>query len=393
MACDLCKDVVERKDVPHTIKTCKGCGRELHVVELGDHGRGIKVEKGDRFTIPSEWLRLSLNPLESKGTFSRYGLQWFAEQIFVRDLFKKESEFETELEAMEQYADTILQNSELISGLDLTNPEHAEPIFAAIKNEKATAEWWAMWTGLFLAASKDALAQGRHNRAMWALACAERCRAMLVYKEHLEEVVWMGHSAKRIVDILAVWDGNRHNADEQFWQLTFNENSYVLSQVFAVPVVFVQEKAYVGGMRMDRTEARFVDYLFSAESSQEAILIEIKTPVTKIIGSKYRGGVFAPSSELSGAVVQLLRYRTELVRNLRTLAEKAKHPVSAFSPKCVLLVGNAAEQLNDADKRDSFEHYRAGLRDVEIVTYDELFRKVEVLAALFNLVKSKKKEQ
>ena len=36
-----------------------------------------------------------------------------------------------------------------------------------------------------------------------------------------------------------------------------------------------------------------------------------------------------------------------------------------------------------------FELYRTNLRDVEIVTYDELFKKAETLAALFNLIRKK----
>jgi hypothetical protein len=390
MSCDLCRDIIDREKVPHVIRVCKGCGREMHVVEPGDHGRGIKIEKGERFVIPASWLRLSLNPLESTGTFSRSGLQWFAEQIFVQDLFTKEADFQAILKALEEQADEILQGSELIGGLDINNPEHAERIFNIVKDNKGSTEWWALWTGLFLAASRDALANGQTDRAMWALACTERCRAMLVFKNHLEEVVWMGHSAKRIVDILAVWDNHKQNEDEQFWQLTFNENTYVLSQVFAVPMVFIEDKAYVGGMKMDRSNARFVDYLFSAESSREAILIEIKTPTTRILGSEYRNGVYTPSTELSGAIVQVLRYRAELIRNLQSITEDRDDKIAAFSPKCVLLIGNAEAQFTGANMRRSFELFRGTLKDVEIVTYDELFRKVEILANLFNLVRTKK---
>jgi hypothetical protein len=207
---------------------------------------------------------------------------------------------------------------------------------------------------------------------------------MLVFKEHLEEVVWMGHSAGRIVEVLRTWDANREHNDEEFWQLTFNEHSYVLSQVFAVPVVFLQEKAYVGGMRVDRKDAKFVDYLFSAESSREAILIEIKTPVTRLLGSRYRKGTYAPSAELAGATVQILSYRAELVRNLRVLTDESDTELQAFRPKCVLIAGNAEAQLKDEDMRRSFELFRAS-SEVEIVTYDELFRKVEILAQLFSL--------
>jgi hypothetical protein len=37
---------------------------------------------------------------------------------------------------------------------------------------------------------------------------SERFRALMVYKAALEEVVWMGQSAKRIIDILGVWDAH-----------------------------------------------------------------------------------------------------------------------------------------------------------------------------------------
>ena len=389
MTCDLCKDTIERIDIPHVIRICQGCGRELHIVELGDHGRGIKINAGERVVIPSDWLKLSLNPLKSTGSFTRDGLQWFAEKLFVEELFVKEKTFQEELSKFENYVDEILRNSQMITGLDINNVAHAEKIFEIVKENKGTNEWWALWGGIFISAARDAFINGQTNRALWAMACAERCRAMLLFKEQLEEVVWMGHSAKRVIDILKVWDGNQQNSDEQFWQLTFNENTYVLSQIFAVPVVFIKDKAYVGGTKMDGSESRFVDYIFSAESSREAILIEIKTPTAKILGGEYRNGIYPPSNELSGAVVQVLRYRNELVRNLQAITEDRDYELAAFSPKCVLLIGNATSELIDINKRRSFEIYRGNLRDVEIVTYDELFRKVEVLANLFHLIRTK----
>jgi len=389
MPCDLCRDTIEREDVPHVIRICQGCGREMHIFELGDHGRGINIKEGERFVIPGSWLQFSLNPLKSRGTFSRIGLEWFAEQIFVQELPTKETDFEAQTKILEEQADRLLQDSPLISGLDINNPDDTKAILDAVAANKGSLEWWALFTCMFLSVARTAAANGQTDRALWATACAERCRAMLIFKEQLEEVVWMGHSAKRIIDILGVWDNHKENSDEEFWQLTFKENSYVLSQIFAVPLVFIQDKAYVGGMKLDRSEARFVDYLFSTESSREAILIEIKTPTTKILGSEYRGGVFPPSTELSGAVVQVLRYRMELTKSLQSVTEDRGVAINAFSPKCVIVAGNTTTQFKDPDMRRSFELYRSGLKDVEIVTYDELFRKVEVLANLFNLVRSR----
>jgi hypothetical protein len=192
---------------------------------------------------------------------------------------------------------------------------------------------------------------------------------------------------------LQVWDTNRDNSDEEFWQLTFNENSYVLSQVFAVPMIFLKDKPYVGGMKLDRSDSRFIDYLFAAEPSREAILIEIKTPATRLLsGSDYRG-IRPPSRDLAGSVVQVLDYRSELMRNLHSLTEGTKFDVSAFTPRCAVLIGNAEKELQDAKNRRSFELFRASLKDVEVITYDELFRKVEILAELFSLKRERRKEE
>jgi hypothetical protein len=220
------------------------------------------------------------------------------------------------------------------------------------------------------------------------MACAERCRSLLIYKQHLEEVVWMGQSAKRVVDLLATWDNNKANSDEGFWQITFRENIYALSQVFAVPLLFIEQSAYVGGMKIDRQNAKFVDYLFSQESSRETVLVEIKTPVTKLMGSKYRG-TFKPSPELTGALIQALDYRRTLTSDLSSLVKETQHKLTAFAPKCVVIAGNGTEELNAPEKRRAFELFRGNSKDVEIVTYDELFRKLEILASLFNLTRTK----
>jgi hypothetical protein len=390
VSCDLCKDVEERPDVPHVIHTCEGCGRELRIVKPGKHGKGLKIEKGDRIVIPKEWLQFSFNPLKARGHFTRAGLEWFARLIFIDNLPGKESDYNEEAHKLERRVDSIVNQSPLISPLDVNNEEDVEKIIKILKDNPGTLEYWAYWTGIFLATAREARSEGNAECASWATACAERCHAMLIFKEHLEEVVWMGHSAGRILNVLREWDARRSEGSEEFWQDTFNEHSYVLSQVFAVPVVFIQERAYVGGMKIDRQDAKFVDYLFSAESSREAILVEIKTPVAKLLGKEYRKNIFAPSNELSGSVVQVLSYRTELLRNLQGVLDSGIN-IQAFRPRCVLIIGNASEELVDEYRRASFEAFRSST-DVEIVTYDELFRKVEILVELFSLKRDKPKD-
>lgn len=386
MACEKCNGVVEQVDIPHVVKKCPGCERELRVPPTpGPHGRGFTINPGETFSIPGAWIKPAFNPLKSHMRLTRFGVDHLAREYFVGQMPRDEAGYEASASELESRAESMLAAFEPLRGLDLSNPDDSEKVLKIMQEHQTSAEFWAMLASTYVAAAREAVRSGNPLQAAWAASNAERCRAMIIFKEALEEVVLMGHSAARVVDVLMTWERNRESADEEFWQLTLNENTYVLSQVFAVPVVFVKDKAYVGGQKLDRSDARFVDYLFSTESSREAILIEIKTPTTPLLASEYRG-VRPPSRDLAGSVVQVQNYRTELVRNLRSLVgDGPGKALSAFFPRCAVIIGNGETDLKEEDARKSFETFRAGLKDVEVITFDELFRKVEILAELFSL--------
>jgi len=87
--------------------------------------------------------------------------------------------------------------------------------------------------------------------------------------------------------------------------------------------------------------------------------------------------------------MQVLDYRRSLSKNLSALVQGTNYKLSAFAPKCVVIIGNGSVELDTDAKREAFEMFRSNSRDVEIVTYDELFRKLEVLASLFSLTRTK----
>ena len=66
------------------------------------------------------------------------------------------------------------------------------------------------------------------------------------------------------------------------------KHAYVLSQLFAYPVVVVDEKVYVGRKRLDNKHGNVVDLLGTVPA---AVLIEIKTPQMRLLGGRYREGV------------------------------------------------------------------------------------------------------
>jgi hypothetical protein len=262
----------------------------MRIVELGPHGIGIQVREGDVFTIPAGWLRLSLNPLQSTGQFYEFGLKRVAEWTFLGQLpdQTKRDTMDDEFAAGEAQCLESLRQSPLLSGLDPNNEADAPKIFDRVKDQPDTPEFWIVRELGAIGLVRQALKERAVSPAAWATVLAERFRSVRIYKESVEQAVWMGQSAKRLVDFLGLWSTQQGNDEEEFWQTMFNRHSYVLPQMFSVPAVLIGDKAYVGGTTIDRKDARFVDYLFAGETSRDALLVELKTPVKKLLGTKYR---------------------------------------------------------------------------------------------------------
>lgn len=193
---------------------------------------------------------------------------------------------------------------------------------------------------------------------------------------HLSELAGL----KALRGVIDIWNANQTNGEEEFWQKSLGANGFVLSQVFPVPVIIVEDKAYVGGKQVTNRGGNIADFLLKNEISQNAILVEIKTPVSPLLSNKsYRQEVFGPSAEITGAIAQALNYRQHLIENAHSLKNPEEGlDFDAFEPTVVIIAGNYIE-LADRARRRSFELFRAQLRNVQLITYDELFGKVASL--------------
>ena len=117
--------------------------------------------------------------------------------------------------------------------------------------------------------------------------------------------------------------------------------------------------------------------------TRNALLIEIKTPLTPLLGSEYRsGGIYSASNDFSGGVAQILSYRHSLQREFDSVAREYRDRVEAFSPQCMVVVGDT-DQLTEPGHARSFELLRNAVRsEVTVITFDELFGKVSALLDL-----------
>ncbi len=182
-------------------------------------------------------------------------------------------------------------------------------------------------------------------------------------------------------EALAHWQRNQSNNSEEFWQSSLSERTYVLSQAFAYPIIVIGSKAYVGGKQISNKGGNIVDFLAAIESTDAAVLIEIKTPRTKLLGPEYRNGVFPLSGDLMGAIAQALKYRQSFVGNFQNISGNDSY-ITAAEPRCLIIAGNAGSELKTPAMRESFELQRERLQGVTILTYDELFSKLDRIVKL-----------
>ncbi|WNQ12066.1 DUF4263 domain-containing protein [Paenibacillus aurantius] len=179
------------------------------------------------------------------------------------------------------------------------------------------------------------------------------------------------------VKILDVWRKNKTNADEEYWQQLLTNHSWILSQVFAQPLVLFKDKVYLGGKGLDNSGGKVVDFLYKNELTESVAMIEIKTPETKIMASEYRNKVYSIHSDLTGAITQVLAYKEQIQRDYNSLRLQTEDTFKVLNPKCIVVAG-CLENLS-GEKLHSFELFRREMKNVEIITFDELFGKIEAI--------------
>lgn len=171
------------------------------------------------------------------------------------------------------------------------------------------------------------------------------------------------------------------NLTETKWQAFFEANTFILSMAFAVPTIFVCETPYVHGKRINGKGGKYSDFLMRGQGTGNVALIEIKAPDTDILVARYREDQAAPSRELVGAITQVLGQRLSLTTHWHSLKSNDDGPLgdaNLYSPHAVVLIGRLPSSKSD---RQSFEVFRNVLRDVVVLTFDELLSRLEYLDA------------
>jgi hypothetical protein len=167
----------------------------------------------------------------------------------------------------------------------------------------------------------------------------------------------------------------KKKSSENDWQILLNENPYILSLLFGYPILKIQGQASIGGRRITGSGGKITDFIVKNNLTNNAALVEIKKPSTPLLkNSEYRTGVYSLSIELSGSIGQLLDQKYKFQKEIAIIKDNSGvYDIESYSVDCVLIIGTIPEVK---EQKKSFELFRHNLKDIKIVTFDELLTKL-----------------
>ncbi len=330
----------------------------------------LRETKTTRLIFSPMWVETSSNPLRGGFRFQRKGIKDTWEDVDHKPLssLKKDEGYE----------------------LNLTGDDMSI-LFAGLEEIKALLTKYGHSYGVrSFDLSKDnaesiLLQIGKIENRNWVI---EQLRKL--ESESFENIGSIIGLAK-LENIIEIFENNLSNDNEKFWQSFFESNTWVLQQIFAQPVIYLQGETYVGGKSTSGRQGQggsATDFLLKDVSSGSFAVIEIKTPDKSIVGKCYRGceieaenTTHEMSGELSGGIVQLQNQIHQAVSGFYAHIKRDFDDLDMLNPKGILLIGNK-NNLTVAEKK-SFNLFRKSNSDIEIHTFDELLEKIKNLRDLY----------
>lgn len=196
----------------------------------------------------------------------------------------------------------------------------------------------------------------------------------------------------RLESAIEDFEANILNNDESFWQSFFERHPWILQQVFAFPVVFLNGETYLGGKNSKSRQGSggsTTDFLFMNGSSGSFAVIEIKTPGCGLSGAKYRGikdsdlmnEIYSMHGDLTGGVIQMENQIHVATDYFRTQLGASFLKTNHLNPCGVLIAGTYSNMTETQQK--SFDLFRKSLGKNQVFTFDELLAKLKLLKSVY----------
>jgi hypothetical protein len=170
------------------------------------------------------------------------------------------------------------------------------------------------------------------------------------------------------------------NWDEKGWQAFFENNTWIFGYGLDYRFLsIIQREAALSEVDLDGKNSVAGDFLLG--STDFTVLVEMKRPDTPIFDlEQSRSRTWKLSKDLFWSVSKILSQKASWEIKSRSQNFDAKgRPISqkTYDPKCILILGSRDQYAGDDRdthiKKQTFELFRRDSRNIEILTYDELY--------------------
>jgi hypothetical protein len=192
-------------------------------------------------------------------------------------------------------------------------------------------------------------------------------------------------------DYIAVYKTENNITDERLeilWQHFFSKNDWIFGYGLDYKFLgILQKEAHISNTDLSGKDGVIGDFLLGC--NKFTVLVELKRPDTDLFKNKNRSNSWSLSNELVDAFSQILEQKaswqiqaeSNVNNNYNDNGEIIKQ--KTVDPKTILIIGNSNQYLGETKelqiKAKSFELFRRDSRNVEIVTFDELFERAKFI--------------
>jgi len=183
-------------------------------------------------------------------------------------------------------------------------------------------------------------------------------------------------------------NGLKKHSEEKVWQYFFEKNQWIFG--YGLDYRFqeiLQREVHLSESELDGSNTVIGDYLLGDKFF--TTFIELKKPSTPLFGNeKNRSNSWRLSNELIDSVSQILEHKASGLIRLENSQYINGEPLEqkAYDSKVILIIGDWSELNKSAStqekniKKKTFELFRRDSRNIEILTFDELFERACYIA-------------
>ena len=184
--------------------------------------------------------------------------------------------------------------------------------------------------------------------------------------------------------------------DETAWQYFFKSNEWMFG--YGLDYRFhgiLQKEFHASNTTAAGKDGVIADYLLG--DKRFTTFVELKLPTTNLFGSsKNRSNCWALSNKLIDAYSQILEQKASgqiKIETTKELLDDFNHEITqrSFDSRTILIIGSWGEISDEPVgtkriKEKTFELFRRDSRNVDIITYDELYERASFIVSNENVV-------